>query len=198
MHRAWWRGCGSGSSGSWTPTAKPIAYGTRGCRACRCPGPDLRDGPDRRPAFVAAPGGTVTFTKAGSPQVWKVPNGVHGIAVDLWGAGGGGAAVGMPITCKLAVQPGLPVQIIVGKGGEYGLVVGTGGHSGTDAKSHTADGSSGGGTVVNIPRSANSCATRGPSREAAAGASTRHGRQERQQRRGDHQVLTATASPLAR
>ncbi|WP_033281312.1 hypothetical protein [Streptomyces sp. NRRL F-525] len=56
-----------------------------------------------------------------------MPNGVHGIAVDLWGAGGGGGAVGMPITCKLAVHPGLPVQIIVGKGGEYGLVVGTGG-----------------------------------------------------------------------
>ncbi|MFF5305055.1 hypothetical protein ACFY5F_37450 [Streptomyces sp. NPDC013161] len=72
--------------------------------------------------------------------MWKVPNGVHAITFDLWGAGGGGGAAGIHITCKLAVHPGLPVQIIVGKGGEYGLVVGIGGHSGTDAKSRTAGG----------------------------------------------------------
>jgi len=103
-----------------------------------------------RPAQAAEPG-RVTFEYTGAPQTWTVPDGVTSVAVDLWGAQGGGSwgGSGGRVQATLSVTPGQELQVNVGgaggwrRGGFNGgggdrSIVGFGGGGASDIRVGTA------------------------------------------------------------
>jgi len=81
---------------------------------------------------------------------WTVPTGVTGIAVQMWGAGGGGGptASGGPggfSSGDVAVTVGETLTFVVGEGGHYNDASGSFGGGGAGGDGGDLDGSSGGG-----------------------------------------------------
>jgi hypothetical protein len=90
------------------------------------------------------PSGSATFSFTGAAQSWTVPAGVSSIAVDLYGAQGGGGVFGGPggrVRAILAVSPGDVFQVNVGGAGGWN---GAGFNGGGAATNSTFGG--GGGT----------------------------------------------------
>jgi hypothetical protein len=82
---------------------------------------------------IAAPLSQMAYTLTASTMVYTgqyipytVPNGCGSLAFNMWGAGGPGGSGGMPggggayLAGSITVTPGEILQLVVGKGGQYG------------------------------------------------------------------------------